>query len=192
MRLEPLDPFAKPELEEILVKVQGEVADYFAALPERVFFVRPEGAWSPAENVVHLIKSVRPVAMGLRLPRLMLKLFFGTPQKPSRRFQHLKEDYRAELGKGAKAPKRFVPREREAPANPAASRLELLRRWQAAGTDLLAALRHWHETELDRFALPHPLLGKLTIREMIFFTLYHDLHHVNNVRRRLGQKVLAV
>ena len=71
MRLEPLDPFAKPELEEILVKVQGEVADYFAALPERVFFVRPEGAWSPAENVVHLIKSVRPVAMGLRLPRLI-------------------------------------------------------------------------------------------------------------------------
>jgi hypothetical protein len=34
--------------------------------------------------------------------------------------------------------------------------------------------------------MPHPLLGKLTVREMLLFTLYHNLHHVQNVARRKG------
>ena len=46
-------------------------------------------------------------------------------------------------------------------------------------------LRNWRDTDLDKYFLPHPLLGKLTIREMLFFTLYHDRHHVNNVRKLL-------
>lgn len=29
-------------------------------------------------------------------------------------------------------------------------------------------------------------LGKLTVREMLFFTLYHNLHHAQNVARRTG------
>ena len=33
------------------------------------------------------------------------------------------------------------------------------------------------EKDLDRYILPHPLLGKLTIREMLFFTVYHVQHH---------------
>ncbi len=184
------DPFVKQELLHALAEVNREVADYFAALPERVFFDRPEGAWSPVENLVHLIKSVRPVAMGLRLPRFVLQPLFGAARQPSRRFQQLKEDYRRELAKGAKAPKQFVPSEREAPINLAGARAEILHKWEAAGAGLLAALGGWQEKDLDLLQLPHPLLGKLTIREMIFFTLYHNLHHVNNVRRRLGQELM--
>jgi uncharacterized damage-inducible protein DinB len=39
---------------------------------------------------------------------------------------------------------------------------------------------------LDRLRLPHPALGKLTVREMLFFTIYHNIHHVENVVRRLS------
>jgi hypothetical protein len=35
--------------------------------------------------------------------------------------------------------------------------------------------------------LPHPLLGKLTVREMLFFTLYHQRHHVAVVERRIAE-----
>jgi hypothetical protein len=47
------------------------------------------------------------------------------------------------------------------------------------------ALDRWSEAALDSVQMPHPLLGRLTAREMIFFTLYHNQHHVEVVRRRL-------
>jgi len=32
---------------------------------------------------------------------------------------------------------------------------------------------------VDQYQLPHPVLGKLTIREMLFFTIYHNLRHAS-------------
>ena len=51
---------------------------------------------------------------------------------------------------------------------------------------LHGAITRWGERALDRFRLPHPALGQLTVREMLFFTLYHNLHHVLNVAARKG------
>jgi hypothetical protein len=36
--------------------------------------------------------------------------------------------------------------------------------------------------------LPHPLLGKITIREMLYFTAYHVQHHENIIKRDLKNK----
>ncbi|MCB9182399.1 MAG: DinB family protein [Flavobacteriales bacterium] len=41
----------------------------------------------------------------------------------------------------------------------------------------------WSESDLERYLLPHPLLGKLTLREMLYFTLYHVQHHQALVQR---------
>jgi hypothetical protein len=34
--------------------------------------------------------------------------------------------------------------------------------------------------------LPHPLLGKLTIREMLYFTVYHGEHHRLHTEQNLA------
>jgi hypothetical protein len=53
-------------------------------------------------------------------------------------------------------------------------------RWLQIGQRLIGAVkRNWGESELDSYILPHPILGKLTIREMLFFTLYHDTLHLS-------------
>ena len=44
------------------------------------------------------------------------------------------------------------------------------------------------EEELDQLILPHPILGKLTIREMLYFTIYHVQHHHNLTVKNLNQK----
>ncbi|NBX80802.1 MAG: DinB family protein, partial [Flavobacteriales bacterium] len=41
------------------------------------------------------------------------------------------------------------------------------------------------EDDLDKYVLPHPLLGKLTLREMLCFTIYHVKHHVEIIKRDL-------
>jgi hypothetical protein len=53
-----------------------------------------------------------------------------------------------------------------------------------AVASLRQALAGWSEAALDAACIPHPLLGKLTAREMAQFLLYHNLHHVLVADRR--------
>jgi hypothetical protein len=45
-------------------------------------------------------------------------------------------------------------------------------------------MTRWPERALDRHLLPHPLMGLLTIREMLAFTVYHTAHHLRRVADR--------
>ncbi len=56
--------------------------------------------------------------------------------------------------------------------------------WNQSSDDLLAAMDRWRDSDLDRLRLPHPLLGKLTVREMLYFTLYHNAHHARRIVER--------
>ena len=75
------------------------------------------------------------------------------------------------------------------PSNPVHSQQSLIQKWLEVSERLPAALANWNEKALDRHCLPHPVLGKLTVREMLFFTLYHNTHHVNDVERLLASGV---
>ncbi len=55
---------------------------------------------------------------------------------------------------------------------------------EQAALGLAQGIERWSDAQLDRRCLPHPLLGKLSVREMLFFTLYHNLHHVQVAERR--------
>ena len=48
---------------------------------------------------------------------------------------------------------------------------------------LSARVDRWSDEDLDNTLLPHPLLGKLTVREMLFFTIHHVQHHQRLVER---------
>ncbi len=69
--------------------------------------------------------------------------------------------------------------------NDARTRVELMAKREDFSQQFWKAVASWREEDLDRYVLPHPLLGKLTLREMLCFTLYHNYHHVRNVATRL-------
>ncbi|MGH7601660.1 MAG: DinB family protein, partial [bacterium] len=86
----------------------------------------------------------------------------------------------------------YVPAVEEKPVDFEQAKQGVLRKWDEVSDRLMGILQRWDENSLDKYLLPHPLMGKLTIREMLFFTLYHDVHHVNNVRKLLGQGMITV
>ena len=43
--------------------------------------------------------------------------------------------------------------------------------------------QRWSDADLDSVLLPHPLLGKVTVREMLYFTIHHVQHHHALVER---------
>lgn len=179
------DPHTRDELAAALDGVAREVGAFFAALPPAVFAARPSAqAWSPGEHLAHLVLSHRPVAMALGLPRLLLRLRFGSARRASTSYSELRDRYRATLAAGGRAMGEYVPR----PAStddPAEAQRQTVDRWHRAASAVVTKLRGWDEASLDRLVLPHPLLGRLTVREILLFTLYHDRHHLDAVRGRV-------
>jgi hypothetical protein len=180
------DPHSHAELIAALGDAEREVSTFFGALSAADFITPPGEAWSPAEHLRHLNRSVSAVARGFGMPRWLLRIRFGRARQPSRRFAGLRDDYRARLAAGGRASGEYVPKREDTPPGEVdAYRERILARWADANQRLRAGLARWSEADLDRIRLPHPLLGWLTAREMLFFTLYHDRHHVEAARRRL-------
>jgi DinB family protein len=184
------DPWTKPEILVELRVLHERSTAYWSAFPTADFLAPLGEAWSPADNVRHLNKSIRAVTRGLRTPKPLIFLAVGPALRQSRNFAEIREIYHRVLAGGADAG-RFAPSLQEPPADPEAWRAELMRRWEATAHRLEGSLARWSERALDRYRMPHPLLGKLTVREMLLFTLYHNLHHVQNVARRSGGSFAA-
>jgi hypothetical protein len=162
---------------EVLREGNTQVTRYFTAIPTKDFITRPPGEWSPADNLDHVIRSVKPLSRAMQLPRFVLRLMFGEGRKPSRSFVAIRDAYLHQLAQGAQATGRYIPDFREPPGDVDAYRHLILQRWERAGQELVGALSTWRDADLDRCVLPHPILDKLTVREMLFFTLYHNWRH---------------
>jgi hypothetical protein len=177
------EPFKKSEILHDLSTVHDWSAEYWQSFDRAEFFAPPGDAWSPADNVRHLIKSNRPVAQALKIPKLFLLLRFGFTRRPSRSYSALKATYYEALDSGLKAG-RFgaspIPSDQQTDER----REQELAKLSQTFSDLSAAVQGWSERALDRLRLPHPGLGLLTVREMLLFTLYHNTHHVLGVERR--------
>ncbi|QOI96901.1 MAG: DinB family protein [Flammeovirgaceae bacterium] len=162
---------------DIINNLNNEVllaASCFKALPEEKFFARPlPEKWSPAEHAQHLILSVKPLITAFSLPRFVLRWTFGKPNRPGRTFDQVVEKYKAKLAAGGKASKPFIPKRLAVSDNPKT----VIQHFTNAYSRFAYRLSSWPEEQLDRYLLPHPLLGKLTLREMLYFTIYHVSHH---------------
>ncbi|HEX6307716.1 MAG TPA: DinB family protein [Longimicrobiales bacterium] len=179
-------PYTRSEILESLVEVESEVAGFFESLPDRELVLRVDDAWTPAEHLQHLCTSVAAVARGFSMRRWLLRLRFGRARRPSATYAELRERYRDQLGRGARASGVFVPERVDAAGVQIAEhRAAILARWSRVNLRLRTHTASWSERDLDRIQLPHPLLGMLTAREMLFFTLYHNQHHVSAAEKRL-------
>jgi hypothetical protein len=178
--------FSLPAVIAALGAAEHEVAEFFGSLAPELFVLRVEMFWTPAEHLVHLNTSVNAVARGFALPQWLLRLRFGGARRPSRGYEQVRDEYRARLAGGAGATGVYVPRLASTSLKDAGARqAELVERWHRVNGRLAWALGGWSEQSLDRIQLPHPILGMLTAREMLFFTIYHNHHHVPAARARL-------
>jgi hypothetical protein len=189
-RIEQRAPHTRREIVQALKHVEGEVATFFSELPEELFIERQGGAWSPAEHLVHLNISVQAVGRALSVMPLLYLIRFRPARVPSRSYGEVADSYRAQLAAGGKAPAPFVPKpvavsKGEIPIY----RAGILSRWAGVNLRLRGAIGDWKERDLDRVRMPHPLLGLITAREMLLFTLYHNQHHVEVAQRRLAVAV---
>lgn len=138
----------------------------------------PTGKWNPLQHMEHVVRSARGVALGMRLPAWLLRLVIGRPNRTGRTYDGLVQRYRERLQQGGRATGVFVP-----PLRRAGEQERICARLRSQVDQLCARIDAWDEADLDRTLMPHPLLGKVTVREMLYFTLYHVQHHAALVER---------
>ncbi|MBL7848515.1 MAG: DinB family protein [Cyclobacteriaceae bacterium] len=160
----------RSEIKQQLTDAYSALTGHLRQMPDIQAHMAAPGKWSPAQQAEHLVKSVRPVNLAFRLPAFVLTLMFGKANRPSRSYDELVAKYKAKLASGGKASKPFVPGIPRSPQS-------VYRRLDNQATSLARRIDHFSEDQLDTLILPHPLLGKLTLREMLYFTIYHAHHH---------------
>jgi hypothetical protein len=141
-------------------------------------------SWSAAEYLQHLNLSVKSIGRATQLPPQKLVSLFGKPDHESHTYDALVALYLRGLERGIRAedaPK-FMP---TLPEDQTHLRENLLATWADVNTQLWEGLANWSESQLDEYCIGHPL-GPLTIREMMFFTIYHNQHHLRDIQTAAG------
>jgi hypothetical protein len=170
---------SKQDLKAMLLKNYEDFAEYVENQDITEFENTPNGKWSSGQNLDHLYRAIRPVNLGLRLPKFFPKLLFGKSNRLSKTYDVLVAKYQSKLQAGAVATGVFIP-----PIIPISKRAYLLKKLRQERDTMIRLMDKWTERELDTLLLPHPILGKLTVREMLFFTIYHAEHHLEILKKR--------
>lgn len=151
---------------------------YIAAMPAEAFLQSHNGKWTAGQQLEHIYLSVKPVRQALSLPKFLSRFLFGKANRESRTYDALVERYLQKLAGGGRAPGRFVPQPVQFD-----KKEKLVQKLEIEVAGLSKKLDRYKEAELDTYLLPHPLLGKLTLREMMYFTIYHVTHHLEQMKQ---------
>ena len=170
----------KQALKNKLIENHQLFIEYIHSISNEKFEQSNNDKWTPGQQLEHILLSVKPVRQILTAPKFILSLVWGKANRESKTYEELIAKYNNKLQQGGRATARFVPKpvRLDQKTTIAVSLINEIK-W------LNQKLDKFTEVELDRFILPHPLLGKLTIREMMYFTIYHVLHHKKMTERDL-------
>ena len=171
--------YSKKEIIDLLTEAAHDLTSWYVNKPVQVIELGPEGAWTAGQHLLHIIKSTKPLAVGMGYPRLILRLKFGKVNTPSLGYEELVKKYTDAISAGGQATGVYIPREVKNE-----ERDVLVNRFKSEMNILVNNLHKWSENNLDNTAVPHPLIGKLTLKEMLYFTVYHMKHHLKILEER--------
>lgn len=174
---------SKSEIQRLLKENHVRFLNNVTTLSDSDFLYSNNGKWTAGQQLEHVVKSVRPVVLAFRLPAFLLKVIFGKANRPSKDYNALVEKYKQKLAAGGKASAPFIP----TPVA-VADKEKLSKRLHSLIETLVKQVDSYSEEKLDQLILPHPLLGKLTFREMLYFTIYHVEHHEKHTLQNLEKR----
>jgi len=166
-----------------LVENHLNFSSYIASLSLDEYEFSYQDKWNAGQHLDHIIKSVAVLTKAFGVPRFILKSKFGVANRPSRTSEALIEKYLEKLKTAKPTPSRFQPeiidfRKKE----------KAIQKLQNKVVKLCNRTMKFSEVNLDVYILPHPLLGKLTLRELLHFTSYHVEHHQDLITESLKKK----
>jgi hypothetical protein len=169
------------EIAAALTQTHDQIVSTVEGLPVEALTRRPVEGWCAAEYLLHLILSVRPTGKAVSFPPEKLTELFGEPDHASRSYDAFVALYQQALANGVRAQQApgVMP---HLPEDVPDLKGHLLAEWDRYSRRLNEAVPNWSEAALDACGIPHPAVGMLTVREMLFFTVHHNRHHLGDIQ----------
>jgi hypothetical protein len=162
-----------------------QVAEMVSPLSVEQFTTKPNAeTWSIAQEFDHVIKVASAVSNALKVSPFILKWKFGKPNRSIRSYDEMLAKFTNALvsvGGKAKAPAKFKSEE-----DKLLNKEEMFNHWSSTLAKFDQRVQKWSDKNLDKVLLPHPLLGKMMVREMLYFTHIHTKHHVVSLKRKVA------
>lgn len=171
----------KEAIADLIDAKHSELISWFEQQPSEHWTQGPEGKWTQGQQALHLLQSIKPLNDALSLPKYILRFKFGKANRPVRdynaivkRYQERLEDAKGKTFKGSQNMK--VPT--------IADKKYILNRLQTESKKLQYKTKKISDKNLDTVILPHPLMGKMPVREIIMWTAHHVEHHTRILKEK--------
>lgn len=174
------DPYSKDDIIIGIAAIFQDSLGFFSSFSEEKFKKDLGNGWSIGENLEHLIKSTYLIPIGLLIPKIFY-IVFGLNKTKSRPYKKVVESYMQKMKAGAQANFIFSPGKKPSDYD----QKKMLLDWKDLGESLQVNVGKWKESDLDRYNMPHPILGMISVREMLFFTIFHIIHHTDKIKEKL-------
>ena len=167
---------SKADILRVLAIQKKDITHLLEQMSDSDYQQDREGKWSVLENVEHLIRSTNPVIIALKLPKTLPQVLFGKKNRTSKTYEEIVNAYKSKLSVGAKASFPYTPK----PFFSKEKKIGIQKISKCIGS-LEKAIRNWSEDDLEKYQIPHPIIGKITFKEMLYFVIYHFGHHSKTI-----------
>ncbi len=169
----------KEDIADLLEQKYQSLLSFLESQEDEKWETGPEGKWTTGQQALHLLQSIKPLNQALSLPKFILRNRYGTSNRDVRDYATVVQRYHERLQDSSGAV--FRP-SRNMKIPKLKDKSYLLNRLQTENKKLQFKTKKWRDKDLDNLILPHPLMGRMPIREMLMWSAYHVEHHTNALK----------
>ncbi len=170
----------KDSITDRLEKAHKELFDWLLHQSDEDWGKHPDGRWTTGQHILHLQISLKMLNKALRVPKFILKKKFGTSNRPSRSYDEVAKRYNERLAESKDRARDF----NKDLKNPSINQKKILiNSIEVLNKKLQYKTRKLKDQNLNTLLLPHPLMGRMTLREIIMWTIHHTEHHLSILKK---------
>ncbi|GGW61892.1 DinB family protein [Winogradskyella epiphytica] len=170
----------KNDIADLIEEKYSELMTWLENQPDEYWTKGPKNKWTTGQQALHLLQSIKPLNDALSMPKWLLRLKYGKAKRVFKDYDVLVADYQKQL----KEKKGFIYKpSRNMKVPTLLDKHYLLNRLQTEHKKLQYKVKRISEVNLDTVVLPHPILGKMPVREIIMWTAHHAEHHTRILKR---------
>lgn len=178
----------KEVIVELLEEKHLELFSWLAKQSNDIWEKGPEGKWTTGQQIQHLVNSLQLLNNALSYPRFFLKYKFGTCNRETRDYETIVKKYLEKLIENKDKATVFNQKLHKPTLK---EKERLLTRLQIQHKKLQYKTLKVSDINLDTLVIPHPLMGKMTIREIIMWTAYHTEHHTKILKDKYSEETFC-
>ncbi|MBO3116360.1 DinB family protein [Winogradskyella sp. DF17] len=171
----------KESIANLIDEKYSALIEWIENHPDELWTHGPEGKWTTGQHVLHVLQSTIPLNNALSLPKFVVRYRFGKANRAVREYDAIIKRYKERLeqskGKTFKGSQNMkIPT--------LSDKHYLINRIQTESKKLQYKTKRISEKNLDTLVLPHPLMGKMPVREIIMWSAYHVEHHLDILKKK--------